>query len=104
MALGLEALGLLPCDLAGALRPKAQSASGGRYHWLVYEIENFPFRIEGWPKSGAGLSHRVTPCLGIPFAGAFRAPVDYCAWGAVAGAGTKFRMGDLCYPLMSPER
>ena len=47
MALGLEALGLLPRNLAGALRPKAQSASGGRYHWLVYEIENFPFRIEG---------------------------------------------------------
>ncbi len=104
MALGLEALGLLPRNLAGALGPKAQSASGGRYHWLVYEIENFPFRIEGC-LSAARAYHIGLPVVWeFPFAGAFHAPDDYCAWGAVAGAGTKFRMGDLCYPLMSPER
>ena len=68
MALVLEALGLLPCDLAGALGPKAQSASGGRYHWLVYEIEKSPDRIEGRPNSEAGLVHRVSLGLGIPFA------------------------------------
>ena len=92
VALGLDALGLLPSNLAGALGPTAQSASGARYHWLVYGIENFPFRIEGCLTAARGLAHRVARCLGIPFAGAFHAPVDYCAWGAVAGAGTKFRM------------
>ena len=84
MALGLEELGLLPRNLAGALRPKAQSASGGRYHWLVYEIEKSPDRIEGWPNSEAGLAHRVSLGLGFPLLGAFY-PADYCAWGAVSG-------------------
>ena len=78
VALGLEALELLPRNLAGALRPKAQSASGGRYHWLGYEIEKSPDRIEGRPISEAGLVHRVSLRLGIPFAGAFY-PADYCA-------------------------
>jgi hypothetical protein len=68
VALGLDALELLPRNLAGALGPKAQSASGGRYHWLVYEIEKSPDRIEGWPNSEAGLVHRVSLRLGIPFA------------------------------------
>ena len=104
VALGLEALELLPCDLAGALGPKAQSASGGRYHWLVYEIEKSPDRIEGCLTAARGLAHRVTRCLGIPFAGAFYPQMRSALWGAAHWVGTKFRMGDLCYPWMSPER